>query len=821
MLNLINIFKDGKEQSTNPFLCDQVKVFGVCKGPCLERHALCKTLDKDCLNIPKKCFISIQLTKIVSASHFYGRILKYSTAKDPTNGQSWVIINDSFEQIKQELINVGSLSDTKVVHKNLSIGEMVMIETDHGNFFRAIILNVLSGWFSVNVKVKLIDLGHIIEISSCKVFELPSHLKEFRPVAVEIIISSMEPIEKIDSAFNCWPVTTTQLVRSLLEPIMLTDLEFICKVELTLGITLWVDWLLAKKCIKCSHFACKLYENNSFILPKELIQRNVARANSQLIDKLMNLNKDAQVWKDEFLSVDNAKNESLVKKSNKLLFACEDQKVKINEEIQAQWAYFSDGIVYDVSVDYVEHPKCILVRNLKFFDRISALQTDINEAVNNKTVTHVTRATVETVCLAIAPEGNNYNRVLITKVEDQTADVFYVDYGGYYTVKIETLLTIPSNLITKLPFQVIECNLSGFEDIVEIDDINKFNNRFLQLTNTKIHLKVLSSSKNAKLTGGSNYEVVLFNNDININITMSDEFSMYVNSAQIQNILNSNYNFKYEEKDEFDEDEFDEDDFQSQFELLQNLIDNSNKANGEKNEFNLNPVVLDNSNKLNEKKIASTSENINNELIKDNCIETFDKQILSNSANSSQQLIPNLNKKIEPKKGVKMMNKFCLDCNVTPVVPQCFWHQDETWIYLKLNILSVIDYKISHTVDSVTINVVTNTVSYFFKSIFYAFVLDESFTCHVGYDGIYIKIQKLVQVKYQWPRLVKCPKKHKYIIYDVERIIEKTNSKTLWIKIMNSFKMKAHGQMLNTSLYDSQSDDSDDSASYEYSIYDD
>lgn len=815
MLNLINIFKDGKEPSTNPFLCDQVKVFGVCKGPCLERHVFSKTLDKECLNIPRKCFISIHLTKIVSASHFYGRILKYSTAKDPTKDQNWVIVNDSFEQIKEELINVGSSPDTKIVHKNLSIGDMVMIETEPSNFFRAIILNILSGWFSVNVKVKLIDLGHIIEISPSKLFVLPSHLKEFRPVAVEIIISSMEPIE--NSAFNCWPVSTTQLVRSLLEPIMLTDLEFICKVELTLGTTLWVDWLLAKKCIKCSHFACKLYENNSLLLPKELIQRNVAKANSHLIDKLINLNKDTKVWKDEFLSVDNSKNESLVKKSNKLLFACEDLKVKIDEEIKVQWAHFSDSIMYEVSVDYVEHPKCFLVRNLKFFDRISALQTDIDEAINNATVIQLTCATVKTVCLAIAPEGNNYNRVLITKVRDDIVDVFYVDYGGYYSVKIDTLLTIPSNLITKLPFQVIECNLSGFEKIEPIDAINQFNNRFLQLTNTKIYLKVLSSSKNAKLTGGSNYEVVLFNNDININITMSNEFNMFVNSAQIQNISSSNYDFENEKEDK---DEFDEEDFQSQVELLQSLINNSSKADKKKIELNLNSdVILDNSLKLNEKKIALTSENLTDELIKDNSIKTVDKQFLSNS---SEQLIPNLKKKIEKKKGVKVMNKFCLDCNATPVVPQCFWHQDETWIYMKLNILSVIDYKISHTVNSITINVVTNNVSYFFKSIFYAFVIEKSFTCHVGYDGIYMKIQKLVQVKYQWPRLVKCPKKHKYIIYDAERIIERTISKTLWIKIMNSFKMKAHGHMLNTSNYDSQSDDSDgDSDSNEYTIYED
>lgn len=815
MFNFIKIpFQDNKDQIMSPFLCNQIKVFGVCNGPCLERHVLCKTLDKECLNIPRKCFISIQLTKIISASHFYGKILKYSTAKDPTKSQSWVLIDDSFEKIKEELTNIATSPDTKIVHKNLSIGEMVMVEIEHGNFFRAVILNILSGWFSINVKVKLIDLGHIKEISSSKVFVLPTYLKEFRPVVVEIIISSMEPIEP---PLDYWPVTTTQLVHNLFEPIMLTDLEFICKVESTLGITLWVDWLLAKKCLKCSHLTCKLFKNNSLILPKELIDRNLARANSELIYKLINLNKDVQVWKDEFLSIDNSKNGSLfVKKSNKLLFACEDQTIKIVEEIKAQWAYFSDSTVYDVSVDYIEHPKCFLVRNLKFIDRIFALQTDIDEAINNQTVTQLTCATVGTVCLAILPEESNYKRVLITKIEDQTAIVFYVDYGGYNTVKIESLLTIPLNLIIKLPFQVIECNLSGFEDIEQINTIKQFNNRFLQLTNSRIHLKILSSSKNAKLTGGSSYEVVLFDNDININIKMSNEFNWFINSTQIQNISNLNYkSIKYENEDE---DEFDGDDIKSQFELLHILINMSSKADGKKIESNLNPnMIVDNS--IKKKKILK-SENIMNETIKDNSVETIDKQILSNPENPSQQLISNLNKKIESKKGIKIVNKYCLDCNVTPVVPQCFWHQDETSIYLKLNILSVLDYKILCTMNSVEINVETNTVSYSFTSILYGFVLEESFTFRICFDGIYLKMKKLVQVKYQWPRLVKCPKKHKYIIYDIEYIPEITNLKTLWIKTMNSFKMKAHGQMLNTSNYDDDDDD-DDSDSNEYAIYED
>jgi len=106
MFDFIKIpFKDSKVSISRPFLCDKVKQFGVCEGTCAERHDLCETLDKECLNIPTKCLINIQLTKILSASHFYGRILKYSTKKNPTKDQDWINFNDSFERIKYELKN--------------------------------------------------------------------------------------------------------------------------------------------------------------------------------------------------------------------------------------------------------------------------------------------------------------------------------------------------------------------------------------------------------------------------------------------------------------------------------------------------------------------------------------------------------------------------------------------------------------------------------------------------------------------------------------------------------------------------------------------
>lgn len=757
-------FKECKEQTVHQFLCDQVKQFGFCKGPCLERHELCKILDKNCLNIPSKCLISIQLTRILSASHFYGRILKYSTVKDPRKDEDWINVNDLFDVINDELKNVASSLDTKILHKTPVIGEMVMVEIKQ-EYFRAVILDVINGWFTVNVKVKLIDLGHREDISSNKVFVLPNYLKEFRPVAIEIILSSMEPIGDEDSILS-WPIGTTRLVQSLFEPLILTDLEFVCKVELILGTTLWIDWILAKKCVNCSHFACKLYQN-TLKFPQELINRKLAKTTNRLIDRLVDLNKNAHVWEEHPIE-DKSKI-----KLGMSLFSCEEKTIKNDNPIQVQWAHLSENLISNVSVDYIEHPKCFLVRNLKFIEMINALQKDIDEVINNKIVTKLTCATVGTVCLALSPEGNNYNRALVKQVEDQIITILYVDYGEFYQMKIENLLTIPSKLITKLPFQVIECSLSGFKDILQTDIINQFADHFLLLTNTNLCLKVISSSTNAKLTGGYHYEIVLFNNIMNVNITMADEFNMYIDNIQIQNI--SSLNYKY---DETEDDEYDEEEFQSQLELLKILMKNPTETGEENNELNKTNLIKNkNESKSNESNENKTKKNY-----------------------------------------VKTVKKYCMDCNKTSSVPQCFWHQDEKWLYIKLDVISVNNYDISHTMDTITVNIETNTISYSFKIVLYAFIEEEFFTCHINYNGICIKAKKLVKVKYQWPRLVKCSIRHKYIIYDPEYIVD-CKDKNVLVKILNKFKMISRSKSCNVD-YNSDFDNSD-SSDEEYTVFED
>ncbi|XP_050529571.1 putative ATP-dependent RNA helicase TDRD12 isoform X1 [Daktulosphaira vitifoliae] len=760
----------------SPFFCNQIKQFGYCEQSnlCQERHEICEIYDKNVINIPKKCFVSIKLLKINTASNFYGRIYKYSTAKDPTQESHWINLNNSFDTIKNELGNFVKSSKPKILYKYPKVGDLIMVETVDVELFRAVVIEI-NGWIIQKLKVKLIDIGSFVEVHSSKIYELPESLKNYSPAAIEICISSMKPI---GSVLN-WPISTTNITRSILEPAIVADVEFIGKVEFLMGSTLWVSWLFIEQCAICSHFICKLYKN-PMLLPKELIDRKLAEESSQILNNLIDLYKSTNMW------IENTEvefdNKSLIDcmKYNISLFSADDQINDIVEEIKPQWAHLSIDIYHQVTVDYIENPRCFLIRNIKFLDRINILQKDINELFTKNNLRKLDGIKLGKVCLAKAPDNENYNRALIKEIfEDETVTVFYVDYGEFYKVHITSLMEIPSNIKSQLPFQVIECGLSGFNKIFEnnLTDQNIIE-YLMQLTDNEVYLKVLQSSSNSILTNGHFYNVVLFNDKININHEMALKFSDCVDNNQIQNILDAKY--QYVEHISDDESIDDDDDIlQAQYKLMKSLLKTTSEEIKEK------PVNL------------STEDNV---------LKTVPKSNLNHAIENNIQNLSKKKKKL-----------YCLDCNRFPVVPRCFWHQDESWLYIKLNILSVINYHINHTINSISISVETNTVSYNFTAVLYAFIVEESFNCHVVFDGIHIKSKKLFQTKYKWPRLMKCSKKHKYITYNPEYVLEKSD-KNVWAKLIGKYKMKAIGKPLNVDYYDDSENSSD---SEEYSVFED
>lgn len=95
------------------------------------------------------------------------------------------------------------------------------------------------------------------------------------------------------------------------------------------------------------------------------------------------------------------------------------------------------------------------------------MQKDIQKAI--KKPLYPANCEVEVNCCYLAkdPEGDDYCRVKVTSIKEDIADCFYVDYGDQQFVNVSQLIYLSDELITQLPFQVIECRLFGVKPVLD------------------------------------------------------------------------------------------------------------------------------------------------------------------------------------------------------------------------------------------------------------------------------------------------------------------------------------------------------------------
>lgn len=148
------------------------------------------------------------------------------------------------------------------------------------------------------------------------------------------------------------------------------------------------------------------------------------------------------------------------------------------------------------------------------FYRFEHMQKDIQKAV--KKPFYPTKCDVEVngYYLAKDPEGDDYCRIKVTSLEKEKADCFYVDYGDQHWNNVSNIIFLSDELITQLPFQVIECRLFGVKPVLDCwspeanDMLYEYcfepNTDYFRTLYTKIH-----KIETPRLTQGSKYAVLL------------------------------------------------------------------------------------------------------------------------------------------------------------------------------------------------------------------------------------------------------------------------------------------------------------------------
>ena len=119
------------------------------------------------------------------------------------------------------------------------------------------------------------------------------------------------------------------------------------------------------------------------------------------------------------------------------------------------------GDKVDVFIPYVESAQ-------KFFCQVSRNSSDLDDLMT-KLEEHyssdqeiVTSISVGTFCVARYEDGGWY-RALVTGVQGESVDVFYIDYGDSTSLPLSSIRSLKPNL-SSLPAQAVNCSLKGYSN---------------------------------------------------------------------------------------------------------------------------------------------------------------------------------------------------------------------------------------------------------------------------------------------------------------------------------------------------------------------
>ncbi|VVC30718.1 Hypothetical protein CINCED_3A002209 [Cinara cedri] len=685
------------------------------------------------------------------------KLLSVNSTLNINDEQNWSKVKDKSNLIEFKLKSFYADYNSRIIHKEPSIGDIVAVlsETKTGNimnsvYLRGIILNLNdTQTMDPKVTVKLIDQGRVEIVSKSKLFVLPDMLKSIETDTVDIILASVKPIDNDKS----WCNYANFAVKKQFKYFEECGDTVIVKVKMTLESTIWAKSIYRK------YWDTKLKSYTIVeILPALLLNTGYANLNFDHIETIKELSISAGINTPAPISL--LQNHDQEKTKN-YKFGLKEY-MSFYKLPQPQWAYFDEDCTC-VSVEHICDPKTFFVRNIKYLDLFCEIQKKIENYVEQKLVQtlQLTHIVEEAICLAKYRSTDKYYRVKIIGTSNTLVDVIYVDLGEMYEIQPNSLLTIHPDLVVQLPFQAIECSLSGFKNEKLTENIlNELINFFFDLTDNYMSLKVVNNVGLAELTGGNHYEVVLYNKDFVVNLELQSKFSQHCDDIQMSklsdivnytpdtlnagtilnpdNILDEDltgescsvhmqlfeelgllkwFNLKWEEN--------------TLLAIDENIQENDLKEEKEKEEEEEESIKT---------KIETKNENANSYKFVETVekIKPVDLALPEKPSNSKIT-------KLKPRKTNKVI---CLTCNTNlqSITPICIWYQVENNIYLKFNILKIDNFRINYTDNCLLFNAKFDDLTYNFTAKLFGLIIENSITHKITYEGFHIKAEKQYQM---------------------------------------------------------------------------
>ncbi|XP_039278901.1 putative ATP-dependent RNA helicase TDRD12 [Nilaparvata lugens] len=485
-------------------VCDQLREFGVChdRKVCHFRHIFIKNVDdEENLYVPKVGLVKLNILDVHSANHLSAQTLEYKVDSQWRRMPNHKLLEliclkmDAHFKVRSQIF----------IYPKPELGDLVAVKPDHDLYCRGKVITILKRNEEkepTKVRVKLIDLGAIMEFSTLKLYDLPDELKKYPGQAVDVFLCGLKPADQ-DCA---WDLEAVNFVKRWVESAQRNirvngKSQYIYgQISMSAGHTLWLEhithceWLEATK--------TQIHSNLGF----ELLQAKLALSNPDHKPIIRNLCAQANL--NIFINETKQEKTSTKKKVNNI----------------ERWAHLPRDEFSSVEVIMAQRPDCIFIRHEKFKDRIDLLTKDLADLVPKRL--HEGDLVEGDICLAFYDEDESWNRAKVLEFKSATqVKIFFVDHGDFKVVGWNYLAKIPENFITRLPFQAMECELVGVR--ASNEDIN-FDEAIYELTECDELCKPLQAyvfdlELEATITGGRKYSIVLIDTTSNPFVVINEE----------------------------------------------------------------------------------------------------------------------------------------------------------------------------------------------------------------------------------------------------------------------------------------------------------
>ncbi|KAE8748672.1 hypothetical protein FOCC_FOCC004685 [Frankliniella occidentalis] len=467
-----------KMKKINKIFCLNLKMFGDCtKSNCPSRHVFIPELDSSNI-LPGDGLVKVLVSKVRSAGHFSVRLEELIRPDKRTE-----IWNSQYTKIAFKMFNHFSKPENRklIDSDKVAVGDVYAMETIENLFHRVQVLEVLekdkNNHPSV-VQVKFLDEGEQKDIKVYCLYALPEELKVLPAEIVDVFLCGLLPADRDDG----YDRDATSFVKKCIKFVEDSpeDSPTFVQGQVVLSMTgsLWLDPV----------GVCEWLPNTGTTVVRQNIKRSLLEK-GHAIENLNHLPKLFALCGKEI---------------PKPLLVQDVSRNVCKPHLKPNWAFLESETSEEVEficAEVVEGVTLFYVQRTKFKPLLTNLIDEINKDTSKRKEEEVLSLTPGDICLAKYEQ--KWQRAKMLSINDNTASVFYVDYGDDSTVSLEELKSIPEWAITKLPFQAIECSLAGISSIscdllYDITD-DGAKELFAQVCN----------HKSGKTTGGKHFVVAL------------------------------------------------------------------------------------------------------------------------------------------------------------------------------------------------------------------------------------------------------------------------------------------------------------------------